>query len=293
MKLLIYGSNGWIGQQFISKLEEMKIEYVKSKVRVNLQNELEVNDEIIESKCTHVISILGRTHGVIKCDNGDEQSIKTIDYLEKKGKLYENLNDNLYSPLILSIICHNLDIHFTYIGTGCIYNGNNILDDDIPNFSGSSYSTVKSFTDKLIRNFNALNLRIRMPISSIPNERNFITKIVNYKNICSITNSMTVLDDFIPIFIDMMSKNITGSFNCTNPDPINHNEVLQLYKEIVDEKKEWTNFTIDEQNLVILAERSNNILCTKKLEEMYNYNIPSTTESLRNVLTKYKMLMLD
>ena len=160
MKILIYGSSGWIANQFISYCTYKSIDYENAKCRVNPENEKNVYDEINNSKCTHVISLLGRTHGL---------GYKTIDYLEHKDKLVENINDNLYAPLILSIICKKLNIHFTYLGTGCIYNGNDIDDDQVANFHGSSYSVVKSYTDKLIRNFDCLNLRIRMPISSIPN----------------------------------------------------------------------------------------------------------------------------
>ena len=277
MKILIYGGNGWIGNQFITHLNTKKISYTLANVRVNPNNEQLVKTEIIESNCTHVISMLGRTHG-----NG----CSTIDYLESKDKLKENINDNLYSPLTLGIICNQLDIHYSYLGTGCIYNGEDIDEEMNCNFFGSSYSVVKSYTDKLIRHFNVLNLRIRMPISSMPNSRNFITKIVNYKKICSITNSMTILDDFIPIILDMMNNKYTGTFNCVNPVPLSHNEVLEIYRNVVDPDFKWENFTLEEQDSILKAGRSNNVLNTKKLEDLYY--IPSMLESLPVILKKYK-----
>ena len=65
-----------------------------------------------------------------------------------------------------------------------------------------------------------------MPINSDNNNRNFITKILNYEKICSIHNSMSVLPELIPIMIDMMDKKIDGTFNFTNPGVISHNEIL-------------------------------------------------------------------
>jgi len=52
-----------------------------------------------------------------------------------------------------------------------------------PNFFGSGYSTVKGFTDQLMKMFGktVLNLRIRMPITGEMNSRNFITKITTYE----------------------------------------------------------------------------------------------------------------
>jgi len=80
----------------------------------------------------------------------------------------------------------------TYLGTGCIYeyDGDHPMGDskkgfseeDSPNFFGSQYSTVKGVTDQMIRHYRTtLNARIRMPITSQKNNRNFITKIASYK----------------------------------------------------------------------------------------------------------------
>ena len=98
-----------------------------------------------------------------------------------------------------------------------------------------SYSIVKGFTDQIINLFpNVLNLRIRMPITDIPNPRNFITKIATYEKICSIPNSMTVLPELLPMVLELAKKNHTGTLNLTNPGLISHNEILEMYKEIVD-----------------------------------------------------------
>jgi hypothetical protein len=107
------------------------------------------------------------------------------------------------------------NIHFTYLGTGCIFDYDNIhlfgddtkgfKEEELPNFFGSSYSIVKGYTDclmQLLYKDSALNLRIRMPITDEVNERNFITKITNYKKVCSIPNSMSVLDELLPLLIE-------------------------------------------------------------------------------------------
>lgn len=43
--------------------------------------------------------------------------------------------------------------------------------------------------------------RIRMPIADDANPRDFITKILNYKKITSLPNSMTVMSDILPILL--------------------------------------------------------------------------------------------
>jgi hypothetical protein len=93
---------------------------------------------------------------------------------------------------------------------------------------------VKGFTDRLIGKLAVLNLRIRMPISGEINPRNFITKITQYERVCSMENSMTVLEDFFPIFTELIVKKRTGTYNCTNPGTISHNEILKLYREEIN-----------------------------------------------------------
>ena len=58
----------------------------------------------------------------------------------------------------------------------------------------------------------------------------------------------------------------------TNPGVISHYEILELYKEYVDEDFVWKNFTIEEQNKILASKRSNNYLDTKELEKLYQKN---------------------
>lgn len=294
IKVLIYGSNGWIGSQVRQYLEQYK-NIVVSHGACRVDDEKSVENEILQFNPSHIMCLIGRTYGKI----GDIQ-YNTIDYLEQKGKLVDNINSNLYSPVILAFLCQKYKIHLTYLGTGCIFEydaehpfgieKNGFTESDKPNFFGSSYSVVKGFTDRIMKLFgeNVLNIRIRMPITSKNNHRNFITKITNYKKICNVPNSMTVLDELIPIMIDMMIKNITGTFNLVNPGLISHNEILEMYRELVDPDFTWNNFTIEEQNRILCAGRSNNYLDTSKLQNMYP-NVNNIKDAVRKVLTNYEI----
>ena len=285
MNILFFGSKGWIGRQFCEYLNENNILYIESDLRAD--NEKDVEKEINEYNPTHIISFIGRTYG----DN-----FNTIDYLEQPGKLVENIRDNLYAPIILSILCERYNIHYTYMGTGCIFeyniSGKKNSEEDAPNFFGSSYSIVKGYTDRLQHMYskNTLNLRIRMPIINYDHERNFITKITNYEYVCSVPNSMTVLHDMYPIILDMIKKNITGTFNMCNKGVISHNEILELYKTHVDNDFTWKNFTIEEQNKILLSKRSNIELSTEKLYDLYP-NIPDIKTSIEKCMISYAKLL--
>lgn len=291
MKILVYGCNGWIGSMFVDLLSKESIEFFKGKSRVDDITEIEKEIEL--HKPTHIVSFIGRTHGSI-----GSKKYTTIDYLEQEGKLFENVRDNLFSPFVLAEICSRKNIHYTYLGTGCIFKfdekhpfgkeENGFTEDSDPNFFGSSYSIVKGFTDKMMKLYenSVLNLRIRMPITGEENPRNFITKIVNYEKVCSVPNSMTVLPELLPCVIDMMRNGITGTINLTNPGLISHNEILEMYREIVNPFFTWKNFTQEEQRKILAADRSNNFLDTTKLTTMYP-QIKNIKDSVRECLIQY------
>ena len=292
MKVLVYGSKGWIGSQFIDLLKSNNIVYLEGYCRVDDVEDLEA--ELLRVAPTHIVAFIGRTHGKI-----GEKVYTTIDYLEEPGKLQDNVKDNLFSPLVLAFLCKRLDIHFTYLGTGCIFKYdeehpfgeevNGFNEDDVPNFFGSSYSTVKGFTDRLMKFFDdsVLNLRIRMPIIGRPNPRNFITKISTYEKICSIPNSMTVLPELLPKVLDMMCNRVTGTMNLTNPGLISHNEILEMYKEIVDPDFVWQNFSAEDQRKILTSDRSNNYLDTERLEILYP-DVKNIKVSVREMLCLYR-----
>ena len=282
MKILFFGSKGWIGQQFGYYLNKNGITYISTDIRAD--DEKAVEEEIKLYSPTHIISFIGRTHG---------GGYNTIDYLELSGKLKDNIRDNLYSPLVLSILCERHNIHYTYLGTGCIFSSDDptttsIDDDALPNFFGSSYSIVKGFTDRLqhLYSKNTLNLRIRMPIVNYEHNRNFLSKIFKYDKICSMPNSMTVLEDMFPVIMDMMLKNTTGTFNLVNKGVITHNEILEMYKEHQEPTFTWKNFSVEEQNAILLSKRSNTQLSNEKLYSLYP-DIPDIKTSVEKCVIQY------
>src|SRR5579863_9409097 len=105
---LVYGGNGWIGKQVCDILERMSYTVVVGTARID--NEEQTEKEIVNTNPDRIISLTGRTHG---------PGFGTIDYLEQKGKLMENIRDNLYGPMVLAHLSEKYGIHYTYVGTGC------------------------------------------------------------------------------------------------------------------------------------------------------------------------------
>lgn len=275
MKWLVYGLNGWIGSYLRPLLPG---EVIVGLSRAD--NWTEVEKEILEHHPDRLVSLIGRTSG---------PGFSTIDYLEQPGKLVENIRDNLYGPLILAELAKIHGIHFTYLGTGCIFTyGDQIPEpcdeNDEPTFFGSGYSIVKGFTDRWFHHqSHVLNVRIRMPIVAETHSKNFITKILNYPKILSTLNSMTVLPDLLPVMVEKMISGDTGTVNLVNPGPMSHNEILELYRDVVDSNFKWINFSESEHDSILAAKRSK---CVLDSSEMAARGVPTLRESLTSIFLK-------
>ena len=271
-RILIYGANGWIGGQFVSILEKEGVEYVAAKKRPGDDPDEAIEEEILSVSPTHIASFIGRTHG---------PGNNTVDYLEGgPDKLCINMRDNVYGPLLLAEICRKFCIHFTYIGSGCLFKysdehpvgSNPFTEDDRPNYFGSSYSVAKGYTDRLMHHYtNVLNVRMRLPVSSDTSHRNLITKITSYKKILNIPNSVTVLPDLLPVLLNLMKKRHTGTINLVNHGCVEHTQILEAYKQAVDPSIEYE--LIDENDhsefaMKLRASRSNCYLSTDRLAEL-------------------------
>lgn len=255
MNWLIYGHLGWIGSYFIDHLKKA-YPNINILVPFSRADNIEgIQKDLDDLKPDRVLSFIGRTSG---------PGFNSIDYLELPGKLVDNVRDNLFSPLILMKECEKRNIHFSYLGTGCIFSYENNDDpyfmiESKPNFFGSSYSIVKGFTDQLTILFpNVLNVRIRMPIVEYDHPKNFISKILRYPKIWNMLNSMTVLPEMIDPWIESVMKGKTGTINLVNPEPIDHNTILELYKKYVNIEHTWEN--VIEEDLNLKSKRSNNVL---------------------------------
>ena len=293
MKVLLYGHAGWIGSQFASLVESSAHTLARGTARCS--DVAMLRRELAQEQPSHVVAMIGRTHGKF----GDID-FPTIDYLEQPGKLADNVRDNLTAPVTLAVLCKEKDIHFTYMGTGCIFeydtehtmgpDGVGYTEHSAPNFTRSSYSTMKGATDQIIHSLfstTSLNLRIRMPITEHPHPRNFITKITTYDKICSMPNSMTVLPTLLPCILPLMDKRVVGTLNFTNPGVISHNEILALYRKHVDTNFTWENFSMEDQAKLLASGRSNNRLDTTRLEALCP-DVPCVEAAVDMALRSYK-----
>ncbi|KAJ3680056.1 hypothetical protein LUZ60_016334 [Juncus effusus] len=264
LKFLIYGRTGWIGGLLGRLCSDRNISFVYGSGR--LENRADLIADIESSKPTHVFNAAGVT------------GRPNVDWCESHK--VETIRANVAGTLTLADVCREKGIVLVNYATGCIFeyddshplgSGVGFKEEDQPNFVGSFYSKTKAMVEELLKNYdNVCTLRVRMPISSdLQNPRNFITKITKYDKVVNIPNSMTILDELLPISIEMAKRNLTGIWNFTNPGVVSHNEILEMYKEYIDDGFTWKNFNLEEQAKVIIAPRSNNELDASKLKKEF------------------------
>jgi 3,5-epimerase/4-reductase len=268
-KYLIIG-NGFIGNKFLNFLEDCEL---STKMIYSYEDAL---SEIREKAPEFVINCAGET-GRPNVDWCEDNKQKTFD-----GNVLLSLN--------LAKACEEAGTKLVHMGTGCVYvgdnNGKGFSEEDEPNFGGSFYSQTKMISESLLKDYDVLQLRIRMPIDSAPGPRNFITKITNYKQIIDIKNSMTVIDDLLTVGKGLIEKNKTGVYNVVNPEPMSHSEILEMYKEIVDPNFSYEIISLEELHKMTKAKRSNCVLNTTKLE--CEIKIPTLKKQLSDIMVQYK-----
>jgi len=72
-----------------------------------------------------------------------------------------------------------------------------------------------------------------------------------------------------------------------NPEPITHNEILEMYRSIVKPTHSWLNMSVEEQNSKLKAQRSNTYLNSDKLLKDYP-NIPTAKDAIYNIFKSFK-----
>ena len=278
MKFLIVG-NGYLGNRFLAYLSQSGEETVMSQVDATdygaLKQELQAINPDVLINCA---GITGKPN---------------IDWCEEHKM--ETMIGNVFLPLNIARVAQELGLYWAHIGSGCIYEGDNngrgFTEEDTPNFTGSFYSKTKLLSEQMLKEFPVLILRLRIPLDTAPSPKNLINKLVNYKTVIEVDNSITVVPEFVATATRMIQDRRTGIYNMTNPGVLRYSTLLNLYKETVDPSFEFTTITLDELAQKTKTGRSNCVLdCTKR--EAEGYSMKPIEEALPEILQAYKAALV-
>ena len=158
------------------------------------------------------------------------------------------------------------------------------VEDEAPNYDKAFYYRMRIVLEQLLASYsNVLNLRIMYPTSSSLNPKNLLVKLVKFERINSAPISISIIDDLWPVLVDMADKKLTGTFNFNNPGVITHNEILELYKSLVEPSHAWQVMPYDERRPAARLDAS-------KLVAL-GYPIPDVKDSIARLLKKIGHLL--
>lgn len=260
-----------LGNGFIAK--HLNYPIIPNKIGLNAQQIINI---INEYKPDTLINCIGKT------------GITNTDWCEEHKELTSLINTAL--PILLANICQAYSIHLIHIGTGCIFSG------DSPTIGGwkendfanpiSYYTKSKYASDLVLDGMKTTTvLRIRLPISKLNHPRNLINKIIGYKQVIDVQNSVTFMDDFVRCIDWFIHKHFeTGIFHVVNPGSISMKEIAREYQKYI--KHEFVVITEDQLSQITTVKRSGCILNTDKLNNT-GFSMITAKEALIQYMKEY------
>ena len=210
----------------------------------------------------------------------------------------ETIAGNTLLPILIAEACQERAVYLLHIGSGCIFYGDSPHPDkkwreeDMGNPTEVTYSRTKWAADLVLSTLaNTAIARIRMPIDYVPSAQNMIDKLATYPKVIDVENSVTIVDDMVNVFHQLMEKKAPGIFHVTNPGTLKHKEIVALYEEMVDphHKNEWiSNDELVKQGLASKG-RSNNFLASENLGKV-GIEMREVHEAMRDTMTKYAQM---
>lgn len=206
----------------------------------------------------------------------------------------ETYKGNTILPLIIAEACQNKGIYMLHMGTGCIFygasspSGGPWTEEDYAN-PVAVYTRCKYAADLILAKLPNVGVaRIRIPTDSISHPANLIDKLASFDKIVDVENSITVVEDMIDVFHQLLEKKADGIYHVTNPGSIKWRDIMEMYKKYVDpkHKNQW----ISEEELVSLGlankKRSNNKMVSLNLPKL-GIKMRPIKEAVEDTIKKY------
>ena len=249
-KILVLG-NGYMGQRIREALgcsvEEQRISSLADAQKVLAKHKPEI-----------LINAVGFTGG------------GSVDGCE--ADLEKTIFSNTFVPLLLAEACLRNQVKLVHISSGCIYHFDYkkgqrpINETQIPDYFDLYYSRTKIYSEQplvnLSRAYDILITRIRIPLDDRPHPKNILSKLIQYKRVIDIPNSVTYVPDFLAALKHLLKIKARGLYNIVNKGTLRYPQLLKCYqKHVPDFRFERISYASLKMN------RTNLALSCKKLED--------------------------
>lgn len=276
MKILIVG-NGYLGKRCLASWPDA----VTADGKINAVDDvLKILEQYQPEAVLNAAGVVGRPN---------------VDWCEDHQM--ETVRGNTILPLLIADACQQKNVYLLHVGSGCIFYGQSPRkegwrEDDFANPS-AMYTCSKYAADLVLAKLSNVGIaRIRMPLDYIPATGNLIDKLVSFKKVADVVNSITVVEDMIKVFRQLLEIKATGIFHVVNPGAISHKEIIAMYEEIIDlgHKCEWVSESELVESGLAKKKRSNNIMQSENLAKL-EIKMRPVKESVREAMIKYSKII--
>jgi len=194
----------------------------------------------------------------------------------------ETLFGNSVLPGRIAEACAAAGVPWGHVSSGCIYSGDGpkgagdtgFKETDAPNFSFrtnncSFYSGTKALGEEILESYeNVYIWRLRIPFDNEDSPRNYLSKLINYKRLLQVRNSISHRHEYVRACLETWEKRVPfGTYNVTNPGSVTTMEVAEHIKKSGVCVKNFDFFESEEEFMKLAAKtpRSNCVLDSSKL----------------------------
>lgn len=178
---------------------------------------------------------------------------------------------NTFVPIMLADLAYRRKLKLVHISSGCIYHydflkNNPLTEAAPPDFHDLFYSRSKIYSENALLSMttceNALIVRIRVPLDNRKNPRNLLDKLIRFRRVIDVPNSVTYIPDFLKAMAHLIKKDCRGIYNVVNTGPLRYPQLMEAYRKFVPG---YVYERVDMKDLKMT--RTNLILSTAKLKE--------------------------
>lgn len=231
-KMLVIG-NGWLGNIVADyfKTKGYEVEHFKEYINDGLND---VHPALLRNEI--IVNLAGKT---------------TIDWCEQHKESTFDANVDL--PMYLADECNRHLKYFVHFSSACIFDSstfNDWKDENSEPTPRCFYAKTKEMAEVLVSEICPYSFipRIRLPLSEKPHPRNTIDKILKYDHINNSQESVTVIEDMLPVLEKMIAERVTGTVNLINDGTISPAEIADWFEH------PYTLRTKDQQDKDMIAE---------------------------------------
>lgn len=177
---------------------------------------LEIHEDLKNSSI--IVNLIGKTN---------------IDWCEKH-KL-DCVDSNIDLPVWMASECTHHSKYFVHFSSACIYESKNERDwkdEDSAPSPQCFYAKSKEMAEHLVTEQCPYSLipRIRLPLSEKSHKRNTLDKLRGYTHVNNSQESVTVIEDALPVLKSLIEKRVTGTVNLINEGTISPAELCDWMK---------------------------------------------------------------